>query len=432
MSTVEVGQDTDVSTPLATESVIVVADYQVEVVQELEQGPPGPQGPQGTPSTIPGPQGPKGDPGNTVLYGPVDPVNSDGVNGDFYINTTTHFMFGPKAANVWPAGTSLIGPQGVPGNTILYGAADPTGAIGINGNFYINTTTHFMFGPKAGGAWLPGTSLVGPQGPQGNQGNQGIQGNTGQRGSAFYTGAGAPGAISGQLNGDNYLNTTNGDVYTLTAGAWGSPVGNIRGPQGVQGPPGAGDVVGPAGATDNRVATFNGATGKLVKDSGIAISGGQMSPVSFIAGPTGKAVRLQGVQDASEASLWDVGEYQESAATTVPLVSNAISNPTWTIPSAGDWDLMCHFYFSGGGATQCTDIQAALSLTGDNITDTTPGRRFFYRNNSGGFTLDPGVTGMLYTRTLTGAAQQWYFCVRAVFATSTMACTVKFTARRRR
>ncbi|MEY9364773.1 hypothetical protein ABH994_007494 [Bradyrhizobium yuanmingense] len=239
MSTVEVGQDTDVSTPLAGESVTVVADYQVEVIQELEQGPPGPQGPSGAPSTIPGPQGPKGDPGNTVLYGPVDPVNSDGVNGDFYINTATHFIFGPKAANVWPAGTSLIGPQGIPGNTILYGAADPTGAVGVNGNFYINTTTHFMFGPKAGGAWPAGTSLVGPQGPQGIQGIQGIQGNTGTRGSLWYEGAGAPGTIAGALANDNYLDTTNGDVYNYSGSAWGSPVGNIRGPQGIQGPPGA-------------------------------------------------------------------------------------------------------------------------------------------------------------------------------------------------
>jgi hypothetical protein len=162
MSTVEVGQDTDVSTPLASESITVVADYQVEVIQELEQGPPGPQGPPGAPSTIPGPPGPQGTPGNTVLYGSVDPVNSDGRNGDFYINTTTHFIFGPKAANIWPAGTSLIGPQGIPGNTVLYGTTDPTGAVGVDGNFYINTTTHFMFGPKASGAWSAGTSLVGP------------------------------------------------------------------------------------------------------------------------------------------------------------------------------------------------------------------------------------------------------------------------------
>ncbi len=59
---------------------------------------------------------------------------------------------------------------GADGNTVLYGAADPVAGTGVDGNFYINTTTHFMFGPKASGAWPAGTSLVGPQGPKGDTG----------------------------------------------------------------------------------------------------------------------------------------------------------------------------------------------------------------------------------------------------------------------
>ena len=35
---------------------------------------------------------------------------------------------------------------------------------------------------------------------------------------------------------------------------------------------GTGDVVGPAGAVDDRIATFDGATGKLIQDSGVLIS----------------------------------------------------------------------------------------------------------------------------------------------------------------
>lgn len=35
---------------------------------------------------------------------------------------------------------------------------------------------------------------------------------------------------------------------------------------------GGGDVVGPAGASDNNIAVFDGATGKLIKDSGIDVS----------------------------------------------------------------------------------------------------------------------------------------------------------------
>jgi hypothetical protein len=43
----------------------------------------------------------------------------------------------------------------------LYGTAAPT-TEGVNGNFYIRTSTNYLYGPKAGGVWPAGTSLVGP------------------------------------------------------------------------------------------------------------------------------------------------------------------------------------------------------------------------------------------------------------------------------
>ena len=59
----------------------------------------GPQGPQGTPGT----NGTNGTNGNTILNGSGNPANTLGNNGDFYINTNTAVLFGPKAAGVWPA-----------------------------------------------------------------------------------------------------------------------------------------------------------------------------------------------------------------------------------------------------------------------------------------------------------------------------------------
>jgi hypothetical protein len=196
--------------------VVVVAQDAIETISVGDQGPPGPPGPPGPASTVPGPVGP---PGTSVLYGASPPNSSIGNNGDFYINTATHFIYGPKSGGVWPAGTSLIGPQGatgpigpigpqgpqgaastvpgpqgpqgipgpqgnpgVDGNTVLYGATDPI-SEGVNGDFYINTTTHFMFGPKAG-VWPAGTSLIGPQGQKGDQGDQGIQGIPGPVGAS--------------------------------------------------------------------------------------------------------------------------------------------------------------------------------------------------------------------------------------------------------
>lgn len=139
------------------------------------------------------PIGGAGADGNTVLYGAGAPDNGLGVNGNFYINTTNHFIYGPKAGGVWPTGTSLVGPPGatgaagaagaqgdagINGRTILYGTAVPT-TEGSNEDFYIRTSTNFIYGPKAGGVWPAGASLVGPAGSAGAAGATGAQGNRG-------------------------------------------------------------------------------------------------------------------------------------------------------------------------------------------------------------------------------------------------------------
>lgn len=70
--------------------------------------------------------------GNTILNGTVAPTN-EGNDGDFYINTTTWEIFGPKAAGIWGAGTSLIGAQGPAGPAGADGAQGPAGADGAQG-----------------------------------------------------------------------------------------------------------------------------------------------------------------------------------------------------------------------------------------------------------------------------------------------------------
>jgi len=69
--------------------------------------------------------------GKTVLNGTVNPGAGVGVNGDFYINTNTWTIFGPKAAGVWPAGTSMIGPTGATGDDGATGATGPAGMVQI-------------------------------------------------------------------------------------------------------------------------------------------------------------------------------------------------------------------------------------------------------------------------------------------------------------
>ncbi|MFC2248554.1 carbohydrate-binding protein [Labrys portucalensis] len=53
-------------------------------------------------------------------------------------------------------------------------------------------------------------------------------------GDQILMGAGAPAAGLG-VDGAAYINTSNGDLYKKSAGAWGAPQGNIKGPQGIQG-----------------------------------------------------------------------------------------------------------------------------------------------------------------------------------------------------
>jgi hypothetical protein len=125
-----------------------------------------------------GADGADGSDGNGVLSGSVNPT-TEGNDGDFYINVSSYEIFGPKTSGSWGSGTSLIGADGADGadgqdgNAVLYGSVDPT-TEGNDGNFYINTSTNTIFGPKASGSWPTGTSLVGPQGPAGNDGADGI------------------------------------------------------------------------------------------------------------------------------------------------------------------------------------------------------------------------------------------------------------------
>ncbi|WP_133177799.1 hypothetical protein [Chitinophaga parva] len=75
--------------------------------------------------------------------------------------------------------------DGADGNTVLYGAGAPDVGLGVDGNFYIDTSAHFIYGPKIAGAWPAGTSLIGPPGDQGEPGTPGNDGNDGAPGRSI-------------------------------------------------------------------------------------------------------------------------------------------------------------------------------------------------------------------------------------------------------
>lgn len=107
---------------------------------------------------------------NTILHGSGAPSEGTGNNGDFYLDTTAHKIYGPKAAGVWPAGVELVGPKGetgttgTAGKTVLNGSGAPSAGTGADGDFYLDTSTYKIYGPKASGSWPAGVELKGAAG----------------------------------------------------------------------------------------------------------------------------------------------------------------------------------------------------------------------------------------------------------------------------
>jgi hypothetical protein len=95
-----------------------------------------------------GAAGTNGVDGKTLLSGTSDPAAGTGNNSDFYINTASNKIFGPKAGGIWPAGVSLVGPQGVAGANYTLPRA-PVLATGQAKSYAVGDD----------GDWMPGASL---------------------------------------------------------------------------------------------------------------------------------------------------------------------------------------------------------------------------------------------------------------------------------
>lgn len=124
---------------------------------------------------------------NTLLNGAGAPSKSIGIDGDFYIDTRSLLISGPKTKGKWPAARSMQGANGVNGSN---------GSDGRNGSDAKSVTT--------------ASTVAGPAGPQGQAGAKGADGTNGAPGPAGATGpsgsgsAGAPGAAgSNGSNGSN-------------------------------------------------------------------------------------------------------------------------------------------------------------------------------------------------------------------------------------
>ncbi|HLX27867.1 MAG TPA: hypothetical protein VKV24_05190 [Casimicrobiaceae bacterium] len=167
------------------------------------QGPTGPAGVDGAIGPT-GATGPAGADGSSILNGNGAPDNSQGNDGDFYIDTSTNTIYGPKAGGAWPgSGISIVGATGATGAAGATGATGPAGATGPVG--------------ATGAAGAPGAA--GPAGATGATGPAGAKGATGA------TGATGPTSVTQAITTQTGNYPIVGTDYTVLCG---NPGGNTK------------------------------------------------------------------------------------------------------------------------------------------------------------------------------------------------------------
>lgn len=139
------------------------------------QGTTGSTGTQGAQGLVgpAGPAGANGQNGSVIYSGTAVPLSTTGAKGDFYLNSSTGLLYGPKTDAGWGTGFSLVGTAGAAGatgatgaagNSVLSGTGVPSAALGKAGDFYLDNSSYLLYGPKTAAGWGPATSLQGPAG----------------------------------------------------------------------------------------------------------------------------------------------------------------------------------------------------------------------------------------------------------------------------
>lgn len=280
----------------------------------------------------------------------------------------------------WAAGSG-----GGDGNTIRSGAGAPSSGLGVNGDFFIDTATDAIYGPKTGGAWGSPTNLVGPQGEQGQDGPAGPQGEQGEQGETGPEGPEGPQGEQGIPGEPGEQGPQGEDGPPGEQGPQGE-----QGIQGIQGVPGAkGDQGGPGPNTITASTTTN-LTGILLGDgsnvgtvtigSGLDLTGGTLSATGG-GGDGGAAV--VGTQDfrlTTESGV-PVSTADRTAQGTLyltPYRGNQIAlhdgSSTWTVRSSAEVSLALSGLTSGKNYdvwAYWTGSAVALELSAAWTDDTT-------------------------------------------------------------
>lgn len=154
--------------------------------------------------------------GTVVLSGNGVPANNIGAVGDYYIDLETADLYGPKQENLW--GSPMFNMRGEKGvsSILLSGEGEPTAEIGRLGDWYIDTTTGKLYGEKTLSGWTKHIDMVGDKGI----------------GSKIHTGFGRPDNSLGSV-GDYYINISTTELYgAKTENGWTAPLFVMRGEKG--------------------------------------------------------------------------------------------------------------------------------------------------------------------------------------------------------
>jgi hypothetical protein len=166
-------------------------------------------------------RGAQGDAGSKILSGTAAPAAGTGAVGDWYINTTTWDMSEKTSATAWTIRLNIRGGIGLTGSNSLIrqGTAAPGTALGIIGDWFINTNNWDMYEKTAATTWTL-------------RGN--IKGAAGADGARILQGTAAPASGTG-LQGDWFINTATWDMSEKTSATVWTLRGNIKGLDGATG-----------------------------------------------------------------------------------------------------------------------------------------------------------------------------------------------------
>jgi hypothetical protein len=217
-------------------------------------------------------------------------------------------------------------------NTLLNGLGAPSATKGIDGDFYLDTLSSNLYGPKKKGKWPLPKNLVGPVGPQGPVGKQGSEGKIGDKGASTSS-PGVQGlqglqgikGIQGIPGGAGPSGAAGSVGATGASGSQGSA--GSAGAQGVAGTPGLQGITGTPGTTGARGPI--GETGTVGADGPQGVAGTSraiLGNINFVGTLSG------GVGVGKESSAY--GDLQVGKKYIV--ISNIFTTSTSTIdPSIG-------------------------------------------------------------------------------------------------